>query len=47
MTFTDSPTQHWLDITLQVTQRLFIFVVAAFIAIRFKGLRLALRGADL
>lgn len=47
MTFTDIPTQHWLDITLQVTQRLFIVVVAAFIVIRFKGLRLALRGADL
>ena len=47
MTVTDIPTQHWLDITLQVTQRLFIVVVAAFIAIRFKGLRLALRGADL
>ena len=47
MTFTDMPIQHWLDITLQVTPRLFIVVVAAFVAIRFKGLRLALRGADL
>jgi hypothetical protein len=27
--------------------RLFIVVVAAFIKIRFKGLRLALRGSDL
>ena len=47
MVFADIPFQDWFDMTLQITQRLFIVVVAAFMAIRFRGLRLALRGADL
>ena len=38
---------HWFDETVQLVQRLAIVVVAAFIAVRIKGLRLALRGNDL
>jgi LytS/YehU family sensor histidine kinase len=38
---------HWIDGTMQIAQRLFIVVVAAFIAIRMKGVRQALRGASL
>lgn len=38
---------HWFDETVQIVQRLFIVVVAAFISIRFEWLRQALRGADL
>ena len=37
---------HWLDIIVQIIPRLFIVVVAAFIAIRFEWLRQALRGAE-
>ena len=48
MHFTDIPIAlHQFDETVQILQRLFIVVVGAFVAIRFKGLRLALRGADL
>ena len=38
---------HWLDETLQLLQRLFIVVVAAYISIRINWLRQALRGAEL
>jgi two-component system sensor histidine kinase LytS len=38
---------HWFDETVQILQRLFVVVVAAFIAIRFEWLRQALRGAEL
>jgi two-component system sensor histidine kinase LytS len=38
---------HWFDETVQILQRLFIVVVAAFIAIRLPSLRQALHGADL
>ncbi len=37
---------HWLDIIVQIIPRLFIVVVAAFIAIRFEWLRQALRGTE-
>jgi two-component system sensor histidine kinase LytS len=38
---------HWFDETVQILQRLFVVVVAAFISIRFEWLRQALRGAEL
>ena len=38
---------HWFDETVQLLQRFFVVVVAAFIAIRFEWLRQALRGAEL
>ncbi len=38
---------HWFDETIQLLQRFFIVVVAAFICIRFEWLRQALRGAEL
>lgn len=38
---------HWFDVTVQLLQRFFIVVVAAFISIRFEWLRRALRGAEL
>ncbi|NOS89047.1 MAG: hypothetical protein HOP34_11015 [Methylococcaceae bacterium] len=38
---------HWLNEILQIVPRLFIVVVAAFIAIRFEWLRLALRGKQI
>lgn len=38
---------HWFDETVQILQRLFIVVVAAFVAIRLPSLRQAMRGADL
>jgi len=38
---------HWFDETVQLVQRLFVVVVAAFISIRFEWLRQALRGAEL
>lgn len=47
MAFDLSICLHWLDETLQIVPRLFIVVVAAFIAIRFASLRLALRGNQL
>ena len=37
---------HWFDIIVQIIPKLFIVVVAAFIAIRFEWLRQALRGAE-
>ncbi|NOT13591.1 MAG: histidine kinase [Methylococcaceae bacterium] len=48
MDFPDLPMLlHWLDETLQLLQRFFVVVVAAFISIRFEWLRQALRGAEL
>ena len=38
---------HWFDETVQLLQRLFIVVIAAFISIRFEWLRQALRGTEL
>ncbi len=38
---------HWFDETVQIVPRLFMVVVAAFVAIRFEWLRQALRGGEL
>jgi two-component system sensor histidine kinase LytS len=38
---------HWFDETVQLVQRLFVVVVAAFISIRFEWLRQTLRGGEL
>ena len=38
---------HWFDEIMQILPRLFVVVVAAFIAIRFEWLRRALRGDEL
>ena len=38
---------HWLYVIMQLLPRLFVVVVAAFIAIRFEWLRRALRGSEL
>ena len=38
---------HWFYVIMQLLPRLFVVVVAAFIAIRFEWLRQALRGTEL
>jgi hypothetical protein len=47
MTFVNPTHNIGLISLYKIMTRLFIVVVAAFIKIRFKGLRLALRGSDL
>ncbi|MFA6163346.1 MAG: LytS/YhcK type 5TM receptor domain-containing protein, partial [Methylobacter sp.] len=48
MDFPDLPILfHWFDETVQLVQRLFVVVVAAFISIRFEWLRQALHGGVL
>jgi len=47
MDFPDLPILfHWFDETVQLAQRLFVVVIAAFISIRFAWLRQTLRALN-